>query len=289
MTDEAATPPPDRAAEPPPPRQAVISGSTRLYAVLGDPVAQVQSPGLLNPLFADQGVDAVLVPVEARPDDLERVVRGLQRIANLDGLFVTVPHKAAAARLADRRSRTVEITGTANVLRREADGQWLAENFDGSGFVAGLARAGHRLAGRRVALAGAGGAGSAIAAALLAAGADRLTLTDPDLPKRDQLLDRLAAHWPGRVRAAAEPPLPESDLAVNATPLGMRPTDPLPFPPELLPPGAVVADIVMKPRETPLLRRAAAAGHQVHHGSHMLTGQLESYLTFFGLPAPATG
>ncbi|MDH6222772.1 shikimate dehydrogenase family protein [Streptomyces pseudovenezuelae] len=271
------------------PPQAPIGGTTRLYVVIGDPVAQVQSPGLLNPLFAEQGIDAVLVPVEVHPDDLERVIHGLQRIGNLDGIFVTVPHKADAAQLADRHSRTVKIAGTANVMRRESDGSWLAENFDGSGFVAGLARAGHEIRGRRVALAGAGGAGSAIASALLTAGAERIAVTDPDQPKLDALVSRLAAYWPDRVHAVAELPLHDSDLAVNATPLGLRSSDPLPFPPEALAPGAVVVDIIMKPHETPLLRQAASLGHHVHHGIHMLNGQVESYCKFFGLRAPKTG
>ncbi|GAA3128517.1 shikimate dehydrogenase [Streptomyces rameus] len=271
------------------PPQAAISGTTRLYAVIGDPVEQVQSPGLLNPLFAEQGVDAVLVPVQVHPGDLERVVHGLQRIGNLDGIFVTVPHKTHAAQLADRQSHTVKIAGTANVLRREPDGSWLAENFDGSGFVTGLARAGHEIRGKRVALAGAGGAGSAIASALLTAGADRIAVTDPDLPKLETLVGRLATYWPGRIHAVAELPLHESDLAVNATPLGLRSSDPLPFQPEALPPAAVVGDIIMKPHETPLLRQAAALGHHVHHGIHMLNGQVESYCAFFGLSAPRTG
>ncbi|MGW6289919.1 shikimate dehydrogenase family protein [Streptomyces sp. NPDC055107] len=268
------------------PPQTLVGGTTRLYAVLGDPVTQVQSPGLLNPLFARLGIDAVLVPVHVRPADLATVVRGLQRVGNLDGLFVTVPHKAAAALLADRRSPTVEITGSANALRREPDGAWLAENFDGSGFVSGLGRAGHRPKGARVALVGAGGAGSAIAAALLDAGVTRLTITDPDTPRLTSLVDRLAAHWPGRVRAAGRPALADSDIAVNATPLGLRPDDPLPFPPDALPPGAVVADIIMKPRDTRLLREATAQGLHAHHGHHMLTGQLDSYRAFFGLHAP---
>lgn len=275
--------------DPPAPLQAPISGTTRLYVVIGDPVEQVQSPGLLNPLFAEQGVDAVLVPVRVPPGDLERVVHGLQGISNLDGIFVTVPHKADAARLADRQSRAVKIAGTANVLRRETDGSWLAENFDGSGFVVGLAHAGHEIRGKRVALAGAGGAGSAIASALLTAGADRVAVTDPDLSKLNRLVERLATYWPGRIYAVAELPLHDSDLAVNATPLGLRASDPLPFPPEALPLAAVVGDIIMKPHETPLLRRAAALGYHVHHGIHMLNGQVESYCAFFGLSAPRTG
>ncbi|KOV57409.1 shikimate dehydrogenase family protein [Streptomyces sp. MMG1121] len=270
------------------PHQAPVTGTTRLYAVLGDPVTQVQSPGLLNPLFAELNIDAVLVPVHVRPADLAHVVRGLQRVGNLDGLFVTVPHKAAAARLADRHSRTVEITGTANALRREADGGWLAENFDGSGFVAGLTGAGHEPRGRKVSLLGAGGAGSAIAAALLTAGVDRLSISDPDEPRLTALVARLTEHWPGRVHAAVEPPLHDSDIAVNATPLGLSPDDPLPFSPRALPPGSVVADIIMKPKETPLLREATAQGLRVHHGMHMLTGQVDSYCAFFGLAEPRT-
>ncbi|MEU5365586.1 shikimate dehydrogenase [Streptomyces sp. NPDC005925] len=260
-----------------------ISGTTRLYAVLGDPVAQVQAPALMNPVFASLHIDAVLVPVHARPQHLERVVRGLQSVANLDGMFVTVPHKVAVRRLADRRSPTVEIVGSANVLRREADGSWLAENFDGSGFVAGLVGAGHDPEGRRVTLVGAGGAGSAVAAALLTAGVDRLCVYDSDTAKLDALTARLDTRWPGRVCSLPGPQFGDADIAVNATPLGLRADDPLPFPLDQLPQGAVVADIVMKPRETRLLREAAARGHRVHHGNHMLDGQLDSYRDFFGL------
>ncbi|MEW1634670.1 shikimate dehydrogenase [Streptomyces sp. NPDC093801] len=258
-----------------------VSGTTRLYAVLGDPVAQVRAPSLMNPLFAELGIDAVLVPVHVRPEHLERVVRGLQRVENLDGMFVTVPHKVAVRRLADRCGPTVDVVGSANVLRREPDGSWLAENFDGSGFVSGLVGAGHDPRGRRVALVGAGGAGSAVAAALLAAGADRLALYDTDAATLGALAARLEAHWPGRVRALPGPDLRDADIAVNATPLGMRPDDPLPFPLDALPAGAVVADVVMKPHETRLLREAAALGHPVLHGIHMLEGQLNSYRAFF--------
>ncbi|MFC7896646.1 shikimate dehydrogenase family protein [Streptomyces sp. NPDC057381] len=266
-----------------PPHAVPIQGTTRLYAVLGDPVAQVQAPALLNPLLAALHRDAVVVPVHAGPAHLETVVRGLQRVQNLDGMFVTVPHKAAVRHLADRCGTTVDIVGSANVLRREADGGWLAENFDGEGFVAGLLAAGHDPAGSRTALVGTGGAGSAIAAALLAAGADRLFLYDTDPAKLAALTARLDAHWPGRAHASAGPLPGNVDIAVNATPLGLHAHDPLPFEPESLPTGCVVADIIMKPRETRLLREAAARGLRIHHGIHMLEGQLNSYREFFDL------
>lgn len=260
-----------------------ISGTTRLYVVLGDPVTQVQSPGLMNPLFARLGIDAVLVPGHAKPAHLARIVDGLRCVGNIDGIFVTVPHKTAVVALADRFSRTVEITGSANALRREPDGSWYAENFDGSGFVTGLVREGHDPKGRRVTLVGAGGAGSAIAAALLAAGVDRLAVCDPDTAKLAALGARLDAHWPGQTSTSDQPDLAGADIAVNATPLGLAAGDPLPFRPDLLPNGAVVADIIMAPRETRLLREAAALGHPVHYGIHMLDGQLDSYRAFFHL------
>jgi shikimate dehydrogenase len=260
-----------------------ISGTTRLYAVLGDPVGQVRAPGLMNPLFAKLGLDAVLVPVHAPPQDLEPVVRGLRCVANLDGMFVTVPHKAAARRLADRCSRTAALADGANVLRREADDRWFADNFDGSGFVAGLYGAGHEPKGTRATLVGAGGAGSAIAVALLVAGVDRLSVHDVDEGRLRGLVARLEQHWPGRTQACSRPLPADTDIAVNASPLGLRPDDPLPFSPRDLRTGSLVADIIMDPHETRLLKEASALGHRVHHGIHMLRGQLDSYRAFFNL------
>ncbi|WP_309235674.1 shikimate dehydrogenase [Streptomyces sp. TRM64462] len=275
------------------PEWSRISGTTRLYAVLGDPVAQVQAPAMVNPLLAALGRDAVLVPVHAPADRLDEVVRGLQAIGNLDGLLVTVPHKAAVRRFADVLSPAVELSGSANALRREPDGRWHADNFDGAGFVAGLAAAGRRTAGARVVLVGTGGAGCAIAPALLDAGAARLVLHDLDHDRAAALAARLDTRWPGRTvcRAPGAPvdadtDADAADMVVNATPLGLRPDDPLPFEPAKLAPGTLVADIIMKPRETALLREAAAQGLPVHPGAPMLERQLDLYRAYFGFDTP---
>lgn len=260
-----------------------ISGETRLYVVLGDPVAQVRAPSLLNPLFAQLGLNSVLFPVHVRPDSFDEVFQGLRSTENLDGILVTIPHKAAALRLADEVSPAAAASGAVNALRREPDGRWTGENFDGIGFVTGLTEAGHRPDGMRVTVVGAGGAGSAIAAALLAAGAARVSLCDPDTDKLDALLARLDAYWPGRATGARTPVFTDADLVVNATPLGMRADDPLPFSPGDLPARCVVADVIMKPRETALLRVAEAAGHPVLYGAPMLDHQLDLYRTFFRL------
>lgn len=260
-----------------------ISGTTRLFAVLGDPVDQVRAPELLNPLFLRLGLDAVLFPVHAPREHLAEVVRGLQHIGNLDGLLVTVPHKIEICGYADELSPAAVISGSANALRREPDGSWFADNFDGAGFVRGLENAGRGPSGQRIALVGAGGAGAAIATALLDAGAVHLAICDSDPGRLNHMLDRLKQHWPGRSSGNPLPQLDDVDLAVNATPLGLRTQDPLPFTPSALRPGCVVADIIMKPRETPLLRAAAELGHPVHHGNHMLDHQVDLYRAFFRL------
>ncbi|MEV6612974.1 shikimate dehydrogenase [Streptomyces sp. NPDC051051] len=271
-----------------PPGPSAVSGTTRLYVVLGDPVAQVRAPGLLNDLFARTGRDAVLVPVHVRPDGLEEVMRGLRHMRNLDGILVTVPHKVEVCRYADLLGPAAEAAGSANALRRNPDGTWLADNFDGAGFVHGLRENGHDPAGATVALAGAGGAGRAVAAALLTAGIARLRLYDPDAARREDVLARLDARWPGRTTAGAQTDFDGDgvDIAVNATPLGMRPSDPLPFDPARLPRTCTVADIIMKPAETALLEAARDSGRPVVHGRHMLDSQVLLYERFFALHAP---
>ncbi|GIM81051.1 shikimate dehydrogenase family protein [Salinispora arenicola] len=260
-----------------------ISGTTRVYALLGDPIAQVRAPGLLHPLLARRGIDAVFVPMQVAASDVAPVVRALRQVVNLHGVLVTVPHKAAALALADRVTARAGLAGSVNALRREPDGTWSADTFDGDGFVRGLVETGYDPRGLRVCVVGAGGAGSAIAVALLDAEVAEVRLVDTDAGRLDTLCQRLSAAYPGRVTAATEPHLADVDIAVNATPLGLRPDDPLPFPVTGLPAHAVVADIIMKPAETALLRAADERGLTAHPGEPMLNHQLDSYLAFFAL------
>jgi shikimate dehydrogenase len=260
-------------------------GRTRIYAVIGHPVTQVQAPRLMNALFSEHRADAVMVPIHASPGELATVVAGLMAMGNCDGILVTIPHKFAVAGMVKRRSAMVELTGAANALRRDADGLWSAENFDGRGFVAGLRRAGQNLAAGPVMLFGAGGAGVSIAAALLEGGVRRLHVIDPAVEKAEALSQRLSMRWPGMIRTGPAP-LRDAALVVNATPLGLRTEDPLPFDPADLEPGTRVADIIMEPSETRLLRAAARSGLPVQPGLPMLTEQIPLYRDFFGIMAP---
>ncbi|WP_295373659.1 shikimate dehydrogenase [uncultured Pseudacidovorax sp.] len=257
------------------------AGSTRLFVHVGHPIAQVQAPQRMNALFADQGVDAVMVALDVAPEDLGATLEGLQRIANLDGILVTVPHKFAACTHAGRHAPAVQLSGAANALRRAADGAWEAENFDGAGFVVGLRAAGRPPHGRHALLVGAGGAGVAIAASLVLEGVQSLSVHDLNGERARALVARLNGHRPGVARTATEADFGAADLVVQATPLGMAPDDPLPLPVEALAPHALVADIVMKPARTRLLEAAAARGLATHEGRHMLDPQIQMYADFF--------
>jgi shikimate dehydrogenase len=134
-----------------------------------------------------------------------------------------------------------------------------------------------------VSLVGAGGAGASIAPALLTQGARLLVLSDVSEERVTQLAIRLEAKWPGRVRVASSPAA-GSDILINATPVGLRAEDPPPFDLGAVQADAVVADIIMKPAETRLLKAAVARGLRVHPGIHMLSEQIELYRQFFRIP-----
>jgi shikimate dehydrogenase len=259
------------------------TGTTRLFAHLGDPIAQVQAPMLLNQLFKQVGVDALMMAMHVRPHNLEALVDGLKRTENVDGILVTVPHKIAICELADKLSTQAALAGTANALRRDKDGAWFAENFDGLGFVAGLHAQGHAPAGRRVVLFGAGGAGAAIASALIEEGVDALTVVDTNRPKAEDLVAKLNQRKAASAIYSGAPNLGDADMVINATPIGLDPKDPTPFSVDDVPDHAVVCDIIMKPAETRLLRAAAKRGLSIHPGIHMLTPQIQLYAEFFGI------
>ena len=184
---------------------AGITGATRVYLHLAHPSAHARTPQVMNAEFARRGVDAVAVSADVAPGDLGGFARGLRGWRNLAGLSVTMPHKEALAAHVDELAGQAALIGAVNVVRREADGRLVAANTDGPGFIVGLREAGHELAGRRVLLAGAGGAGRAVAFAVAEAGAASLTVANRTAARADRLARDIAAAIPrrGRGRRAA--------------------------------------------------------------------------------------
>jgi shikimate dehydrogenase len=264
-----------------------ITGTTRVFLILGDPIAQVRAPEVFNHLFRAHGADAVLVPAHVAPADLDGFVRQVLKARNIDGLWLAIPHKTPMVGLLDHCDRLGRTAGAVNAARRNADGALEGALFDGVGFVKALAHFGIAIPGRSALLVGVGGGGVAIATSLAARGAGRIALFDSTPGRTDAVADSLKREFEVDVVSAASPDPAGFDLVVNATPLGLKPGDPLPFDVARLDAGTVVVDILMKNQPTPLLRACHARGIVAHPGFEMMVQQVPEYLRFFGFDAIA--
>ncbi len=262
-----------------------INGGTRLIVAIGDPVTQVRFPEVFTRYCAERRLNVVSIPMHVSAAGLEALMGGFRAMQNLIGISVTIPHKGPITRHLDRLSERAQRVGVVNAVRREPDGSLTGDIFDGEGFVGGLRHRGIELKDTRVWLVGAGGAGTAIAFALCDAGIGHLTIRDTAESRAAALVERLNGYWPGRA-ATGTPDLSTIDLAINATPAGLRPEDPLSFDPAALPPDAVVADIIMKPAMTKLLTTAETLGRRIHPGNYMLDHQVKLYADFLQLDHP---
>ena len=130
---------------------------TKLFAIIGEPIAQARSPEVFNRLFEERGVDAHMAPMLVKASGVAQSLAGLRAIENMAGLIITAPHKAAAARMLKSTSERVRISGVVNALR-PCTGGWEGDLFDGEGFARGMEAGGHALNGARCALVGCGGA-----------------------------------------------------------------------------------------------------------------------------------
>jgi shikimate dehydrogenase len=259
-----------------------LSGATRLYIIVGDPIAQVKSPGGMTAAFATHGHDAILVPVQIAPADLADFLSVADRMPNLDGMIATVPHKFAAFRHCRSSEARASFIGAANIMRRNPTGGWHADMVDGEGFVRAMRGKAVDPTGKRALQIGAGGAGSAIAYALIEAGVAELALHDVDIPRRDALIARLNTLGRGRAVAGSLDPT-GFDLICNATPAGMRPDDALPVDVSKLTAAQYVGCVITAPVVSPLLAAARAQGCITGTGSEMYNA-LQALMLDFLLP-----
>jgi shikimate dehydrogenase len=261
-----------------------ITGATELIAHLGHPTHAFKAPMIYNPYFASIGANSVVVPMGCRPESFAQVLKSVFALDNVRGALITMPHKVSVVPLLDEVTPTVKVAGACNAVKRDAQGRLVGDMFDGEGFVRGLKRKGLRLEGAKALVVGCGGVGSAIAASLAAAGIGALTLFDVDAASMAALAARLHAHFP-RVQVITGSNDPAGmDLAVNATPLGMNPGDPLPMDMSRLDARTFVGEVVMKAEMTAFLAAAQARGCPVQVGTDMLFEMIPAYLEFFGYP-----
>lgn len=262
----------------------MINGHTELIAHIGYPTHTFKSPMIYNPYFAQQGINAIVVPMGCKPEDYPGFLRSVFSLTNIRGALITMPHKVVTVGLLDEVTPTVRVAGACNAVKRLPDGRLAGDQFDGAGFVRGVQRKGLALAGARVLVVGSGGVGCAIAASLAGAGIAHISLYDVHAASAEALGQRIRDHHPAiDVRTGHNDPA-GFDLVVNATPMGMHEGDPLPVDVTRLDAHTFVGEVVMRTEMTAFLTAAAARGCPVQVGSDMLFEMIPAYLEYFGFP-----
>lgn len=252
-------------------RRRTITPSTRVLALLGDPVAHSLSPALQNAAIAEAGVDGVYVALACGEDDVAGTLRSLARSGG--GGNVTLPHKERAARVVTVPSEAVRRTGACNTFWGE-DEEVHGDNTDVEGFRRALAGfVPGAPSGGRVLLLGAGGAARAALVALLDDGAQEVWLYNRTTERARAVARRIGGE---RVRVVGQ--LDEldgavTDLVVNATRLGLEPDDPLPLDLGRMERAGAVMDMIYGPEGTGFLRHAESLGYRTADGSEMLVQQ----------------
>ena len=251
-----------------------IGQDTRVFGVLGDPLAHSHSPLIHNAAFNANGVDAVYLPLRVPADGLLKTLEAFEWL-EIDGYSVTIPHKEAVLELATTRDATVEHLGAANTLCRSGERDWVASNTDLPAAITTLKVAlesgdgSHSLKGRKCLVLGAGGAARAVAGGLIEAEA-AVIVSGRTRQRASELASELGCQEIGWENRGAQ----FADVLVNCTPVGMHPNvNESPFQPQWLDDNTLVFDTVYNPENTLLIKQARERGCPTVSGIEMFIRQ----------------
>jgi shikimate dehydrogenase len=270
-----------------------MSGRRSLVGLIGANIMSSLSPALHEDAFAAAGIRGHyhLMDLDRLPGRRLADLLSAAKTAGFDGVNVTFPCKQAVMPLLDEISREASQIGAVNSVTIAKDGRTVGYNTDRVGFrrnfEEGLGRS--SVEGKTAVLVGAGGAGRAVAFALMDLGAARLSVHDTDAAHAEALVADLALHYDA-ARCQLAGALPEAIAAaagvVNATPVGMQGIPGNPVPAAALAPHHWVADVIYTPIETELIKAARAAGARVLTGGGMCVHQAaETFRLFTGVAA----
>ena len=245
-----------------------ITANTKLLALFGHPVSHSLSPQMHNAAFREIGLDYCYLALHVKPEDLPDAVRAV-RALGIRGVNITVPHKENVVPLLDAIDREAAFIGAVNTIVNEG-GRLKGYNTDGRGFIQSLTEERIDWEGKHILICGAGGASRAVSY-YLSEKARKLRIFDLDKVKLEKLVQDLKKIRDNVDTAQDAHNLQDVDILINATPLGLKETDPLPADPAKLAPGSVAGDLIYK--QTPFLREAQKAGLKTFHGLGMLLWQ----------------
>jgi len=275
-----------------------ITGHTRMLGLVGSPVDHSGSPAMYNYAFELLDIDYAYLAFDVKGDQVEQAVNAI-RTFNLRGFNCTMPLKKAILPYIDEKTPAVELIGATNTVVNE-DGKLVAYNTDGVGYVLGLKANGVDIAGKKMVLFGAGGAGTAILVQCALSGAAEIAVVESFEKSYEETVERAkrimevapqckievvreaTADWLKEKLAAA-------DILANATPCGMHPNEDTCALEDLslLHSGLIVTDAVYNPQATKLILAAEAAGCKTMRGKTMLLWQgVEAFRLYTGKDMP---
>jgi len=256
-----------------------FTAAAKLFILFGDPVAHSLSPAMQNAALQAAGIDGLYIPWRVQSAGLPAAFASLRGMDNFGGANVTVPHKEQAVALVDTLTPEAAAVGAINTVVSR-DGRLLGANTDGLGFLRSLREeADFPPRGKSVVILGAGGAARSVAFSLAEAGAAPIVIINRTAERAQSLAEFInrtigtTALGVGLHDPRISISLRDCALMVNTTSVGLHPNDPSPIAPHLLQPGALVYDLIYRPRETALLREAKRRGCRVIGGLGMLLYQ----------------
>lgn len=269
-----------------------------IYGIFGYPVEHSASPVMHNAAFKALGIHAEYKKFPVAPEDLQSATGNIIKNC-LRGINVTIPHKQNIMKFLDELAPSALTMGAVNTVQIKGD-RIIGHNTDGEGFKQALkAEAGVELNGKTIFLAGSGGAGFAVATKCVEENIKQIAIMDIDLQKANWLADHLRKFagtktnddfvlvFSPKNNDAINNYLKTIDIAVNATPLGMKINDPIPLPVDILRKNTVVYDLVYNIPVTSLVNQARENGIKAYTGLSMLLYQgVESFKIWTGINPP---
>ncbi len=259
----------------------LISGTSQIYGLLGDPVSHSLSPLMHNHAFGQHNIDAVYIPFHVLPSELSNAVAGL-RALNVSGVNVTIPHKETILPFLDEINSKAQMIGAVNTVVNE-NGRLVGYNTDSSGFLRSVC---HDLSfqppGQDVVLLGAGGACRAAAVALAEAGVRSISIANRHLSRAETIVHDLSVFFRNVIIRPLQyseddyiAAISSADLIVNTTAVGLHGEELSFLPLENIKCSALIYDMIYSATGTPLLKRAQSAGLTCSGGLGMLAAQGE--------------
>jgi shikimate dehydrogenase len=280
---------PDRQAVHELSNKGMISGTTALVGLLGQPVSHSLSPVMQNAALKAMGLNWSFLALPCGADDLATVLKGMEAVG-CRGLNVTIPHKQAVSQLCDELSPLAQRLGAVNTLTPLPNGGWHGHNTDVEGFLAPLLHNNADWSGTRAVVLGCGGSARAVVAGLQDLSPSKITIVGRRIETLHPFCIDLQQGRPAnsvqlQPFLGNDPHLQtriqHADLVVNTTPIGMSSHQPdqglaLPLGVDIwdnLTPQTILYDLIYTPRPTPWLQRGERLGCRTYDGLEMLVQQ----------------